>query len=92
MTSPQPPDLLPAADARGERLIDLVLAVALGAIAVSSVVTDDPTVPDGLFPAPNAALVGLALVGSLPLAIRARFPFAVHATMLAAVATIGALG
>lgn len=36
--------------------------------------------------------MGLALVGSLPLAVRARFPFAVHATMLAAVATIGALG
>jgi signal transduction histidine kinase len=83
---------LPEPEGRRERLADLVLAVAVAAVAVSSVVAEDPTVPEDLFPAPNAALVGLALLGSLPLAVRRRWPVAVHLILLAAVATIGALG
>lgn len=75
-----------------EQLVDVVLAIAVAAVAVSSVVVDDPTVPQGLFPEPNAALVILALLGSLPLAVRRRWPLPVHITVLAAVAAIGVLG
>jgi signal transduction histidine kinase len=72
-------------------LLDGLLAAAMATLSVTSVLTDDPTVADDLFPAPTAWLVALALAGSLPLAIRRLRPFGVHLVVVAAVAVIGAL-
>ncbi len=52
-----------------ERLVDVAIAVALAALAVSEALTDDPSVAY-VFPEPNGWLVLLTLLGSLPLAFR----------------------
>jgi signal transduction histidine kinase len=74
-----------------EWLVDAVLAAALAAIALSSVLTNDPSIA-GEFREPDTSLVLLALLGSLPLVARRRWPLAVHTTMVIALVLIGTRG
>lgn len=74
-----------------EWLVDLLLAVTLAVLAVASVLVHDPTVAVA-YPPPNAALVGLALASSLPLALRRRWPSAVLVLSLGSWAVIDLLG
>jgi len=73
-----------------EWVVDLLLAVTLAVLAVGSVLVPDPTVATH-YPPPNAALVGLALAASLPLALRRRWPSAVFAVSLGSWFTIDVL-
>jgi len=73
-----------------ERLVDVAIAVALAALAVSEALTDDPSVAY-VFPEPNGWLVLLTLLGSLPLAFRRVRPFAVLTAVLAATVAVSAL-
>lgn len=73
-----------------ERPADGLLAAVVAALGVASVLIDDPLVAYD-YPEPNAWLVLLALGGTLPLALRRRFPLTVLAAIIAAVATIAAL-
>ncbi|ONH25218.1 sensor histidine kinase [Pseudofrankia asymbiotica] len=72
-------------------LLDLLFGLALTAVTVSSALTKDPT--GGYdYPAPNGWLVLLALVASLPLAVRRRWPALVLVVVLAATSVIIGLG
>ena len=73
----------PADDGVREWLVDLLLAVALATLAVSSVFLPDPATAYD-FPPPDALLVAVILAGSLPLALRRRLPGTVLALSLAA--------
>jgi hypothetical protein len=80
----------PADQQRRDDLVDALMAAVLAAIAVASVVTvGSPDAYD--YPPPNAALVALALLASLPFVLRRRRPLAVCVVVVAAVVTIGAL-
>jgi signal transduction histidine kinase len=83
---------LPTALGRWTRdwLVDSVLAAALSALVVSSVLTKPGSAAYD-FAAPNAWLVVLGLAASLPLAVRRRWPFAVLAVVLTATFLIAAL-
>lgn len=79
------------APARRERLLDLLTGLAATAVAVSSVLTTDPT-DAYAYPEPDAWLVLLALGAGLPLTLRRRFPVSVLAVVTAAAFTIAGLG
>lgn len=80
-------------DDRTAGWVDLALAGAVAALVISSVVSDDPTVPDELFAAPPSLVpvVLLAAMASLPLALRRRWPLPVHVVVLVSVGLLGAL-
>ena len=59
-----------------ERVVDAVVAAALAAFALSNAFVKDPSVAFD-YPRPTMWLVVLALVASLPLAVRRRWPLAV---------------
>jgi signal transduction histidine kinase len=81
----------PAGPQRRGDLSDALLAVVCAAIAVAGVWTANS--PDAYdHPPPNAGLVALALLASLPLALRRRRPLTVCLVVIAAVVTIAALG
>ena len=73
-----------------EWLVDVLVAAALSAIVVASVVTKDPAVTYE-FREPNAWLVGLALAASVPLAVRRRWPLTVVVITAGAAFVIAAL-
>ncbi|MGP3955874.1 sensor histidine kinase [Nonomuraea sp. 3N208] len=81
----------PALPGRRERLLDLLLGLAVAAVAVSSVLTKDPT-DTYTYPEPDQWLVLLALGAGLPLTVRRRFPMSVLGVVTASAFTIAALG
>jgi signal transduction histidine kinase len=85
-----PEGMKPADERRRDDVVDTLLAVVVAAIAVASVLTR-ATSDAYHYPPPNAALVVLALLASLPLAVRRRRPLAVCLVVMSAVVTIGAL-
>ncbi len=74
-----------------EWLVDALVAIALAALSVSSLFLPDPSVTYR-YPAPDAALVALTLLASLPLAFRRRVPGLVFAVCLTAVAVVTVSG
>jgi signal transduction histidine kinase len=72
-------------------LLDLVLALALTALTVSSLMTRDPSVAYR-YPEPNVWLALLALAGGLSLAVRRRWPVVALAATLAATVAVALLG
>jgi len=85
-----PEGMNPVGERCRDDVIDTLLAVVIAAVAVASVLT--PAAPDAYhYPPPNTALVALALLASLPLAVRRRHPLAVCLVVMSAVVTIGAL-
>jgi signal transduction histidine kinase len=81
----------PLAQPGHEQLVDLAFAVTAAVVVIASVVMDDPSVAYD-FPAPDAVLVLLLLVASLPLAMRRRRPFAVLLVSTGATCLVAALG
>lgn len=73
-----------------EQLLDTAFGLAVTAVAVASVVTDDPAVAYE-FRDPGAVSVLLAVAAGLPLVVRRRWPLAVSLTITAAVTALGAL-
>lgn len=73
-----------------EQLLDAAFGLAVTAVAVASVVTDNPAVAYE-FHDPSAVSVLLAVAAGLPLVVRRRWPLAVSLTVTAAVVTLGAL-
>lgn len=74
-----------------EWLVDVLVATALAALSVSSLFTPDPSIVYR-YPSPDAALIALTLLASLPLAFRRRMPSLVFAVCLAAVAVVTVSG
>ncbi|WP_236003657.1 sensor histidine kinase, partial [Nonomuraea antri] len=80
-----------AVPAARERLLDLLLGAAFTAVAVSSVLTTDPT-DAYTYPEPTAGLVLLALGAGLPLTLRRRFPMSALVVVWASTLTIAGFG
>ncbi|MFI9835585.1 sensor histidine kinase [Nonomuraea sp. NPDC051941] len=77
--------------ARRERLLDLLTGLTVTAVAVSSVLTTDPT-DAYAYPEPDAWLVLLALGAGLPLTLRRRFPVSALVVVVTSAFTIAGLG
>ncbi|MGP3919217.1 sensor histidine kinase [Nonomuraea sp. 10N515B] len=80
-----------AVPGRREGLLDLLLGLAVAAVAVASVLTKDPT-DTYTYPEPGAWLVLGALGAGLPLTLRRRFPMGVLGVVVVSAFTIAALG
>jgi signal transduction histidine kinase len=74
-----------------EWLVDALVAIALAALSVSSLFLPDPSITYR-YPSPDAALVALTLLASLPLAFRRRKPSLVFGVCLTAVAVVTVSG
>ncbi|TCO52219.1 hypothetical protein EV646_1011217 [Kribbella antiqua] len=74
-----------------EWVIDLLMGLALTVLAVGSVMVPDP-LDARQYPPPDLRLAGLAVLASLPLVLRRRFPATVLVVSLGAWLTIWLLG
>jgi signal transduction histidine kinase len=74
-----------------EWVIDLLMALTLTVLAVGSVMVTDP-LDSRLYPAPDLRLAGLAVLGSLPLALRRRYPTTVFLVCFGSWLVIWAVG